>query len=434
MRRALAPILLGLVTLLAPRAGGSQPTGPAADPAPAATPAPATPDAGPVPATPAPAAATPPTVAVAYFDDNSGDPAFAPLRKGLADMLITDLSVVGSIRIVERERLNAVLGELELGEGRFIDPATAQKLGKGLAAQYILTGAYTVSGDALRLDARVVEVETGRVAAAEKVEGPKTAFFALEKELVDVLVRALDLKLAFAEKTKLRSNPTESFDAWLAYSAGLDAADRGDPAEAQRRFRAALAADPGYAQAKTALGRLEAIFAREDRERAERITTLTRDLDPQSPQFGQQVDALFRTFDDSVTGHVAQKVELLTWLVENDLTPAWGGFSRAPLEILGLLSRFLNDPDTWPVLPAVCEYVITRYPSHPGGSQQCKVFVEVMKKLQEVPVEHLRASWKDDQEGATHAWHVAIVRNTDAIRALFAACARKVDPAAPAAP
>lgn len=373
-------------------------------------------------------AAEPPTVAVAYFDDNSGDAAFAPLRKGLADMLITDLSAIGSIRIVERERLNAVLGELELGEGRFIDPATAQKLGKGLAAQYILTGAYTVSGEALRLDARVVEVSTGKVAAAEKVEGPKTAFFALEKELVDVLVGALDLKLGFAEKTQLRRNPTESFDAWLAYSAGLDATDRGDPAEAQRRFRAALQADPGYAQAQSALERLEAIFAKGDRERVERIEALTKGLDPKAPDFGQKVDALFRTFDDSVVEQVGQKVALLTWLVENDLTPSSMGFARAPLEILGLMSRFLSDPDTWPVLPGVCEYVITRYPSYPGGAQQCKVYVGVMKKLREVPEESLRASWKADQEGATHDWAVAIVRNTPAIRALFAACARKAEP------
>jgi TolB-like protein len=375
----------------------------------------------------APATAEPPTVAVAYFDDHTGDPAFAPLRKGLADMLITDLSAIGSIRIVERERLNAVLSELELAQGQFIDPATAQKLGRGLSARYILTGAYTVAGEEMRLDARVIEVETAKVAAAEKVEGPKAAFFALEKELVEVLVATLDLKLPFAEKAKLRSVPTESFEAWLAYSAGLDAVDRGDTTAAQQQFRAALAADPGYASAKTALGRLEAIFARSDRERAERIHSLTDELDPQAPDFGTKVDALLRTFDDSVEGQLRQKIELLTWLVAGDLTPSHLGFPRVPLDILGLLSRFLNDPDTWPRLPGVCEYVITRYPTYPGSTEQCKVYVGVMKKMQEFDAEQLRRSFREDQEGATHAWHVAIVRNTPAIYALFDACAKKVE-------
>ena len=50
-------------------------------------------------------------------------------------MLITDLSNVKSIQIVEREKLESLLKEIELGEGKFIDPNTAQKLGKGLGGR-----------------------------------------------------------------------------------------------------------------------------------------------------------------------------------------------------------------------------------------------------------------------------------------------------------
>ena len=81
------------------------------------------------------AAPRPPTVAVSYFDNNTGQAEMAPLAKGLADMLITDLAAVPGIQIVEREKLNQALAELQLSRSRFIDPATAQKLGRGLAAQ-----------------------------------------------------------------------------------------------------------------------------------------------------------------------------------------------------------------------------------------------------------------------------------------------------------
>src|SRR5215468_5379524 len=128
----------------------------------------------------APAAAGARTIAIAYFDNNTGNAELDPLRKGLADMLITDLGQVTSLQIVERDKLNQVLGELKLSRSRFIDPRTAQKLGKGLAAEFIMTGAYLVAGDTLRVDVRVVEVKTGRVAATDKVEGPKADFFALE--------------------------------------------------------------------------------------------------------------------------------------------------------------------------------------------------------------------------------------------------------------
>src|SRR5579863_3490099 len=79
--------------------------------------------------TPAAALATT-TVAIAYFDNHTGNPELEPLSKGLADMLITDLSNVASVQIVERAKLNQVLKELELSKTRFVDRRSAQKLGR----------------------------------------------------------------------------------------------------------------------------------------------------------------------------------------------------------------------------------------------------------------------------------------------------------------
>ena len=46
-------------------------------------------------------------VAISYFDNTSGTKEYDPLSKGLADMLITDLSNVKSLKIVEREKLES---------------------------------------------------------------------------------------------------------------------------------------------------------------------------------------------------------------------------------------------------------------------------------------------------------------------------------------
>src|SRR5215831_9573340 len=230
------------------------------------------------------------TIAVAYFDNNSGQAELEPLRKGLADMLITDLSGVSSLQIVERDKLNQVLAELRLSKSKFIDPRTAQKLGKGLAAEYIMTGAYMVAGDTMRVDVRVIQVATGRVAASDKIEGPKTDFFALEKDLVDLLVKTLDLKLSSGERSKLRGNATQSYDAWQKYSAGLDARDRGDEAEARRLLQAALDADPNYTSARTALDRVKAIVQRNDAANAAEADKVWRSLDPAAPDFAAKVD------------------------------------------------------------------------------------------------------------------------------------------------
>ena len=52
------------------------------------------------------------TIAISYFDNTSGLEEYNPLAKGLVDMLITDLSNVKSIQIVEREKLGSLLKEI----------------------------------------------------------------------------------------------------------------------------------------------------------------------------------------------------------------------------------------------------------------------------------------------------------------------------------
>lgn len=233
-------------------------------------------------AAPTLSAQKPRTIAIAYFDNNTGSAELEPLRRGLADMLITDLSHLEKLQLVERERLNQVLGELRLSKSKFIDPKTAQKLGKGLAAELIMTGSVALGGDVMRVDVRVIEVATAKVVASDKVEGKKQDFFAIEKDLVDVLIKTLDLKLSGDERSRLRSNATQSFDAWRKYSAGLEAKDRGDDSEAQRLFQEALAADPNYQAARNASERLQVIFARSDAAKEADIAQRWKTLDPRT--------------------------------------------------------------------------------------------------------------------------------------------------------
>lgn len=372
------------------------------------------------------AAAERPIVAVSYFDNNSPEAAHAPLAKGLADMLITDLSQVSALRIVERSRLDDVLGELKLQRSKYFDPKTAQKLGRGLGAAYILTGGYLVVGDTMRVDARVVRVATAEVIAAADVKGETAEFFALEKELVELLVGALEVKLDFATKTKLRRNQTQSFAAWQQYSAGLAAQDAGDADAARRAFRAALAADPQYQAARTATERLQAIFAADDRDKADERRALIRGLDPKAPDFGARIDAIRAGIDRSDPVQVGQEVALLRHLVERDLAPpGQHGFSRVATNLLSWLSVYLADPSMESLIPQVCEYVVMRWPDNLMAKPQCKVYLKTIAAMQKVPRAHRLQSWQAAQAGATHDFDVARVRNADGLRRLFEACAAK---------
>jgi tetratricopeptide (TPR) repeat protein len=104
-----------------------------------------------------------PTLAVLYFQNTKDDKEYDWLRKGFADMLITELVSLDAWRIVERERLQDVWKELKLGLAGAVDEATAQKVGRLVGAQNILQGSYFVLGDAVQIDLHIVEVESGEV-------------------------------------------------------------------------------------------------------------------------------------------------------------------------------------------------------------------------------------------------------------------------------
>ncbi|MBI5610789.1 MAG: hypothetical protein HY902_18065 [Deltaproteobacteria bacterium] len=192
------------------------------------------------------------TLAVSYFDNRSGQDQWQPLSKGLADMLITDLAETDGVTVVERERLQAVLGEIQLGKGKFIDPATAQKLGKGLGATHVMTGSYQLSGNKVRIDARAIEVATGAVRVTAEHTGPADDVFAVESKLAEKLREGLTLKRRGEAK-----KPTKvSADEVRTYGLGLEAIDDGHMDEARRILGALAMQRPDFAQVQRGLEQL----------------------------------------------------------------------------------------------------------------------------------------------------------------------------------
>jgi PBP1b-binding outer membrane lipoprotein LpoB len=73
---------------------------------------------------------------------------------------------------IEREKLELALRELNLGSSSLADSSTRLRIGRIAGARWMIFGAYQVVADQMRLDLRMVEVETGRIIkAAEKTAG-----------------------------------------------------------------------------------------------------------------------------------------------------------------------------------------------------------------------------------------------------------------------
>jgi TolB-like protein len=108
-----------------------------------------------------------PVIAVLPFDNNSigkDRMDFDGIGKGVADMLITDMASNGSVTVVERERIQALLTEQNLVKTGTIDPQTAIKLGKMIGAQYMITGGFMSDGRGTYiLTARAISVQTSQI-------------------------------------------------------------------------------------------------------------------------------------------------------------------------------------------------------------------------------------------------------------------------------
>jgi TolB-like protein len=187
----------------------------------------------------------PKTLAILPFENNSVTDAerFEPLSRGLAAMLITDLQQSGTtVKIIERERIQALLKEIALGQSGVLDQETAVEVGRILGAQTIAFGSFMVLMDQVRIDVRIVKVETSEMLMADSITGRSGEFIGLQQDLARRIGRSLRIPL----EAPAAGAGGGDIGAALYFSRGLDALDRGDKAEARRLFDQAVALDPGY--------------------------------------------------------------------------------------------------------------------------------------------------------------------------------------------
>ncbi len=192
----------------------------------------------------------PKTVAVTYYQ-NLGSPALTPLQKGLAALLIDDLSKVRELRVVERERMQALLDEARLSTSGLVDAKTAPRVGRLLGAGKVTTGSFLDrEGKSMQISSVVAESTTAAIVSDQNTNGSVDQFFELEKRLALAHLKDLgyDERRPGSQEViaEVRKPQTRSMPAMIAYSNGLDAKDRQNYPEARRQFEAAVREDPNF--------------------------------------------------------------------------------------------------------------------------------------------------------------------------------------------
>jgi TolB-like protein len=135
---------------------------------------------------------TPKRVAIINFDNSTGKITdFGDIGGPLRDMLISDLSDIKNLSMVDRQSLSKILDEQNLNNSSRFDQVTATKLGKLLGAEVIITGTYFEFMNNLRVDAKFIKVETGEISFSVGVEGTREKLFELKNSLANKIIEKL---------------------------------------------------------------------------------------------------------------------------------------------------------------------------------------------------------------------------------------------------
>jgi TolB-like protein/thioredoxin-like negative regulator of GroEL len=173
----------------------------------------------------------------------------APLERGLAELIITDLARSSQLTIVERDRMQAIADEIALGESGRVDAGSAVRAGKLIQAGRLVNGTIVQGGNQLTLSSSIVEVSTAQLSEPASVTNNVDAIFALQKLFVFRIFDQLGIVLTPAERQLVDRQATTNLNAFLAYSRGLSAADDGRFEDAARFFDNARTLDPNFSAA-----------------------------------------------------------------------------------------------------------------------------------------------------------------------------------------
>ena len=181
-----------------------------------------------------------PSIAVLAFTNMSGRPEQEYFSDGIADDIITELSRIRWLFVIARNSSFSYKGS----------NTDVKRIGRELGVRYVLEGSLRRSGDRIRVNAQLIDAETGAHVWADRYDRDLSDIFAVQDEITASVTGVIEPALAEAEQQRVLRKPPERLDAWEAYQRGMWHFHKYTAEESQIAlafFRQAIALDPRFA-------------------------------------------------------------------------------------------------------------------------------------------------------------------------------------------
>jgi TolB-like protein/Tfp pilus assembly protein PilF len=243
-----------------------------------------------------------PAIAVLPFTNMTGDPQQEYFSDGISEDIITALSKQRWFFVIARNSSFTYKGKA----------IHLKQIGKELGIGYVVEGSVRKDGDRVRITAQLNDVFTGRQIWAERYDRNLADVFAVQDEITEAIVAAIEPQLYAAENFRAQRKAPDSTDAWDLVMRALShywRITRQDNLVAQALLEKAISIDPNYGQAHGVLaashtfsihtGWEDSATAGPIGERAARAAILADSSDPWAHYALACVYMFARRFDDS---------------------------------------------------------------------------------------------------------------------------------------
>jgi serine/threonine protein kinase/Flp pilus assembly protein TadD len=199
-----------------------------------------------------------PSLAIVYFENNSGDEKLDNWRSALAELLITDLSQSKYIRVVPGDEMYSILQKLGLLGAKKYSSEDLSKIAAAGRASHILKGSFVTAGENFIITAAIQRIDTKETLSSHRVEakGEENIIPRID-DLSQQIKLDLDLtrvQLANDIDRELGKITTSSPEAYRFYSDGWKLITQGKFRESIPLLQRALAIDPEFAMAYRLIG------------------------------------------------------------------------------------------------------------------------------------------------------------------------------------
>ncbi len=186
------------------------------------------------------------SVAVLYFENQSGAKEDEYFRDGITEDVVTEISKIAQLQIFPRSEMLAFRDK----------PVTAQQVGQQLGAAYVLEGSIRRAGSRVRITAQLVEASTRHSVWAERFDRQLEDVFAIQEEIARSIAQALRITLTPQEEKTMARKQTENPLAYDFYLRGRSYTRRENLDYALQMFEQAIQLDPNFAMAHAGIANM----------------------------------------------------------------------------------------------------------------------------------------------------------------------------------